>query len=169
MRARVRVPIVLPFVLAGFVQWGNGQEDQCIRAYGAVSVEQFLGDLQHSVAVDDRAHVAEMVRFPISITVEGKPLTLRSKDQLLKYYDVAFDAKVRGFIAKQRVSDLFCNWKGIMIGRGEIWINTAGRSSRLRIVAINNNPPWSPRGQLDFRMEFFGNPQEAVGEPTERS
>ena len=33
-----------------------------------------------------------------------------TKNQLLEYYNVAFDAKVRGFIAKQKVSDLFCNW-----------------------------------------------------------
>jgi hypothetical protein len=63
---------------------------------------------------------------------------------LLEYYDVAFDAKVRGFIAKQKVSDLFGNWQGIMIGGGEIWINMGGGSSCLRIIAINNNPPWSP-------------------------
>jgi hypothetical protein len=31
-----------------------------------------------------------------------------------------------------------------MIGGGEIWINMGGRSSRLRIIAVNNNPPWSP-------------------------
>jgi len=144
VRAWVRLPLVLPLVLAGLIQWANGQEDACIRAYGVASVEQFLGDLQHSVAVDDRAHVAEMVRFPISITVERKPVTLRNRDQLLKYYNVAFDAKVRGFIAKQKISGLFCNWRGIMIGRGEIWISTSGRPSRLRIIAINNNPPWSP-------------------------
>jgi hypothetical protein len=88
--------------------------------------------------------VTLMVRFPIRIVAEGKPLTLRDRGQLLKYYDVAFDSKVKAFIAKQKYSDLFCNWKGIMIGRGEIWINTVGKSFRLRIVAINNNPPWSP-------------------------
>lgn len=141
--ARVRGSIVLPLLLVGLIRLAGGQEDPCLRAYGAASVAQFLGDLQHSVAVDDRAHVAGMVRFPISITVSGKSMTLRNRDQLLKYYDVAFDAKVKGFIAKQKASELFCNWKGIMIGRGEIWISAAGKSSHLRIIAINNNPPWS--------------------------
>jgi hypothetical protein len=84
-----------------------------------------------------------MVHFPIKITAAGKPLVLRSKDQLLKNYDVAFDSKVKGFIAKQQFAELFCNWQGIMIGRGEVWINTVGKSSRLRIITINNAPPWS--------------------------
>jgi len=144
MRFQLALLIILVFLLAGLVQGASGQDDPCIRAYGTTSVERFVADLQHSVAVDDRAHVAEMIRFPISIAVKGKSLTLRNKDQLLKYYNVACDSKVKGFIAKQHVSELFCNWKGIMVGRGEIWINAVGRSSPLKIVAINNNPPWSP-------------------------
>ena len=144
MRVLLQLSIVVCFAVLGPLQKVKGQDDACIRAYGKASVEQFLSDLQHSVAVDDRAHIVEMVQFPISIMVEGKPMALRNKNQLLKYYEIAFDAKVKGFIAKQRVSDLFCNWKGIMIGRGEIWINTVGKSSALRIIAINNNPPWSP-------------------------
>jgi hypothetical protein len=143
MRFKLAHLIILTILLAGLVQGASGQDDPCIRAYGKAPVEQFLADLQHSVAVDDRAHVAEMVRFPVSITVSGKSMTLRNRDQLLKYYDVAFDAKVKGFIAKQKASELFCDWKGLMIGQGEIWIGTAGKSSHLRIIAINNNPPWS--------------------------
>ena len=65
MRARLEFSMILPLVLAGFVQCASGQGAPCIRAYGAGSVEQFLRGLQHSVAVDDRAHVVEMVGFPI--------------------------------------------------------------------------------------------------------
>jgi hypothetical protein len=144
MRARLDFSMILPLVLAGFVPCSSGQGDPCIRAYGAASVEQFLRDLQNSVAVGDRAQVVEMVGFPIKITADGKSRTLRNENQLLEYYNVAFDAKVRGFMAKQKVSGLFCNWKPIMIGRGEIWINPGSGSSPLRIIAINNNPPWSP-------------------------
>jgi hypothetical protein len=143
--SRLRLPtvvlLVLPLVI---VNPAKGQENFCISAYGTSAVEHFLQDLQHSVAVDDRVHVAAMVRFPIGIRVHERALTLRNRDQLLKYYDVAFDPKVEAFIAKQKFSDLFCNWKGIMIGHGEVWINTSGKSSSLKIIAINNNPPWSP-------------------------
>ena len=144
MRAGLEFLMILPLVLAGCVPCASGQDDPCIGAYGAASVEQFLPDLQNSVAVDDGAHVVEMVGFPIKITADGKSRTLRNKNQLLEYYNVAFDAKVRALSATQKVSELFCNWKGIMIGRGEIWVNSGGRSSRLRIIAINHHPPWSP-------------------------
>ena len=110
MRARLEFSMILPLVPAGFVQCASGQGDPRIRAYGAASVEQFLQDLQHSVAVDDRARVVEMVGFPIKITADGKSRTLRNKNQLFEYYNLAFDARVRGFIAK--VSERFCNLEG---------------------------------------------------------
>ena len=110
-------------------------------------MKQFLRDLQEAVASDNRSRVAQLVEFPIAIQVSGKRKTLRNRSQLLQYYDVAFDAKVKGFIRKQEFSTLFCNWQGIMIGRGEIWINKVGSSPQIKIVAINNDPPWSPGDQ----------------------
>ena len=110
----------------------SAADDQCIAQYNAGSVKQFLQDLQPAVAREDRPRVAQMVKFPISIQVSGKRKTLRNQSQFLKLYDVVFDAKVRGSIAKQEFSTLFCNWQGIMIGRGEVWISTVGGSPRLR-------------------------------------
>jgi hypothetical protein len=72
---------------------------------------------------------------------------LTNRSELLKYYEVAFDSRVKAFIAKQRFSDLFCNWKGIIIGHGEIWISTVGRSKNLKIIASNGNLPWFLEGK----------------------
>ena len=130
--------------IAFLVSMSQAQEqNSCIEAYGSKTVSDFLTDLQKSVAADDREHVASLVQFPITITIKGKQTRIRTRAQLLKNYDVAFDAKVKGFLAKQRFTDLFCNWKGIMIGRGEIWLD-AREHHPLRIIAINNNPRWSP-------------------------
>jgi len=104
MRARLEFSMILPLVPAGFVQCASGQGDPCIRAHGAASVEPFLRDLQNSVAVDDRPHVVEMVGFPVKITADGKSRTLRNENQLLEYYNVAFDAKVRGLHRRSRRS-----------------------------------------------------------------
>jgi len=137
------VTLVLVAATAGL----SVADDQCIAPYGSAAVKQFLRDLQEAVASDNRSRVAQLVEFPIAIQVSGKRKTLRNRSQLLTNYDVAFDAKVKGFIAKQEFSTLFCNWQGIMIGRGEIWINKVGSPPRIKIVAINNNPPWQPGDQ----------------------
>jgi hypothetical protein len=88
-----------------------------------------------------------MVKLPIVIKIARTPSMLTNRSELLKYYEVAFDSRVKAFIAKQRFSDLFCNWKGIMIGRGEIWISTVGRSKNLKIIASNGNLPWFLEGK----------------------
>jgi hypothetical protein len=119
-------------------------DDECIAIYGTDSVRSFLHELQLAVAADNRTRVVSMVRFPIDIEIAGKRTHLKNRSELLKYYDVAFDTKVKGFIAKQKFKDLFCNGQGVMIGRGEIWINSSGKPPRLKVVAINNDPPWSP-------------------------
>jgi hypothetical protein len=91
-------------------------QNACVDAYGSAAVSSFLSDLQKSVAADDRGRVASLVKFPIAIVIKGKRTLLHTRQDLLKYYEVAFDTKVKSFIAKQQFSDLFCNWKGIMIG-----------------------------------------------------
>ena len=134
-------------IVSSYAASGADQNVECIASYGTAAVEQFLGQLEDAVAKGDRIQVSGMIEFPIVVEIAGKRSTLRNRSELLKYYDVAFDSKVKGFIAKQRFSDLFCNWRGIMIGRGEICITLVGRSKKLKIIAINNNPPWSREGK----------------------
>lgn len=140
MKARVTVLLLGLVTTASLAR----ADDQCINAYGSASVRTFLQELQTAVARNERAHVASLIKFPITIEIEGQRTKLSSRKQFLKYYDVAFDAKVKGFIAQQKFDSLFCDWKGIMIGRGEIWINAIGNPAILKIIAINNNPQWSP-------------------------
>jgi len=135
--------IIALVIVVGALRFADA-EDQCIAPYGTEAVKNFLHQLQTAVADNDQRRVVAMVRLPITIMVAGKSTKIQSRVQLLRYYDVAFDAKVKGFIAKQEFSELFCNWQGIMIGRGEIWINAVGEPAMLRIITINNNPPWSP-------------------------
>jgi hypothetical protein len=42
-RAGVMVWLFLPLALACLIQRADGQEDSCVRSYGAVDVERFLG------------------------------------------------------------------------------------------------------------------------------
>ena len=118
-------------------------DDSCIAARDKAAVENFFKKLQTAVAADDRNHVARMVSFPIKISSGGKKITLRNRAELLKYYDAAFDSNVKNAIAKQQFHELFCNWRGIMIGDGEIWFEGVGSPATLKIIAINNNPPSS--------------------------
>lgn len=102
------------------------------------AVESFLHDLQEAVSKNERAKVASIIAYPIKVRVGRHREIIRKKSDLLKRYDSVFNQKVKEALGKQKVSDLFVNSQGVMVGDGEIWFNQMAGSKNIRIVAINN-------------------------------
>ncbi|HVF57533.1 MAG TPA: hypothetical protein VM934_15365 [Pyrinomonadaceae bacterium] len=102
------------------------------------AVEKFLADLQEAVAQDDRARVASMLSYPLTLHSGKRRTVLRRKSDLLKKYGVVFNRKVKDALAKQKASELFANWQGVMIGDGAIWFGEVGGAGQLKVVAVNN-------------------------------
>ena len=102
--------------------------------------ERFLRHLQEVVRQGKRREVAALIDFPITVRIAGGPTQLRRKSDLLKHYDAIFNSRVRGKLKTQRASNLFVNWRGVMIGNGEIWFNQmpGGDKAPLKITAVNN-------------------------------
>ena len=96
----------------------------------------FIRALQKAVAADDRQKVASMVRYPIVIEAGGRSMLFRGPSSLVASYDLVFTPRRKKLIAKTRAEDLFSNWKGAMIDRGDIWINWVD-SRALKIITIN--------------------------------
>ena len=95
-------------------------------------VTQFLARLKRVVAADDRAAVAAMVNYPI--TVQSK--TYRDAAALRADYARIFTSEVKAAIAAARVDDLFARDQGVMIGNGEIWMNEIRGS--MKIITVNH-------------------------------
>lgn len=93
------------------------------------SVRLFL----EAVANDDRATVSARIQFPIYAWVQGELLEFRTKEEFLKYYDQIFTQKFKARLAEAIPTNMFSNWRGIMILRGEIWFEARGQ-----VIAINN-------------------------------
>jgi len=81
----------------------------------------FLEQLQNAVANDDRAWIADHVRYPIDATIGGKTLNVERADDFLAHYDEIINQRVHDAIMAERFETLFKNWQGTMIGRGEVW------------------------------------------------
>ncbi len=129
-----------------------GQEAEAQRAAPDFSVagltdrevENFLDSLKAAVANDDRRAVAAMVRYPIRVQLDGQGASIGSAaDFVLRYPDI-MNSQVRGAVLAQEVKELFVNWQGVMIGRGEVWFSAVyedprdDEAYRLMIIAINN-------------------------------
>jgi hypothetical protein len=107
-------------------------------------VAAVLTQLQVAVAAHDAARVSVLTLFPL--TVRGRPGP-KDASELAHNFDAVFTEKVRAAIRDQTVDSLFASWKGVMIGRGEVWLaglcdgdSVPGKckNHRLLIVSINN-------------------------------
>ncbi|GLK84552.1 hypothetical protein GCM10017653_26220 [Ancylobacter defluvii] len=100
--------------------------------------QDFLHALKQAVAADDRAGVAGMVDYPFKTRIDGKAATIRDAAHFVASYDKIVTAKIKQAVAAQSYPTLFANWRGVMIGNGEIWFSGIGDEGRIAIIAINH-------------------------------
>lgn len=114
-------------------------------------IGQLLGDaaryetailaFQQAVAQKDAATVAAMIDFPFKTTVDGKATTIRNAPEFIAQYGRIVTPAMADAIVRQRYSELFVNYKGVMFGSGEAWLNgicvdKACNSFNVRVVAL---------------------------------
>ncbi len=89
----------------------------------------FVKDLQYLVANDNKEQVSKLIRYPLNSTI-------KTEADFLADYNNIITPKVKDALAKANLRQLFRNYKGVMIGNGEIWIVQEGKD--FKIIAINN-------------------------------
>jgi hypothetical protein len=139
--------ILLAFSAESGVAPANGQEPRDrfeVAGITRAEAAQILSRLQKAVAAHDVAGVSTVVRFPLIVKGRAGP---ENASELARDFDKVFTDNVRRAILNQKIDEIFANWQGLMIGKGEVWINAlcekdspAGqcKNRRLRVVSINN-------------------------------
>ncbi len=79
--------------------------------------------LRKTVAAGDASGVAELVQYPISVEIDGKDTILKDKAEFVSRYGDFMTPEITKAIVDTRYSDLFVNYKGVMFGNGQAWIN----------------------------------------------
>jgi hypothetical protein len=104
--------------------------------------EKFLAALQRAVAADDRRQVSRMVLYPLRTRVGRRRVVLRGPRDFQRRYEALFNRHVKALLAAHKPGDeLFRNWQGFMLGRGEIWFEQLADTGEFKIIAINNTEP----------------------------
>ena len=67
--------------------------------------------------------MAGLVSYPIGVKVHGKEVHIRTAKDFAQHYDGIMTPAITKAITSQKYEDLFVNYKGIMFGNGQIWIN----------------------------------------------
>ena len=82
----------------------------------------FLDALKSAVHDGDKARVASMVHFPVKIyTLNHGYRTIHNASELQAQYDRVFDSTIRAAVLRQVPSCMFANYRGVMVGDGEVW------------------------------------------------
>lgn len=108
------------------------------------AVDQFFGQFQQAVAKGDRATVAAMIHYPISVKLGGKAVQLKTKAELISRFDSVFPAAFKRKLAGIKVKDLWANYQGVATPGGELWLGGVIHDQKhpekyeLRVIAINN-------------------------------
>ena len=89
----------------------------------------FIKDLQYLVANDNPEEISKLIRYPLNSTI-------KTKSDFLANYNKIITPKIKDALDKANLRQLFRNYKGVMIGSGEIWIAQEGKD--FKIIAINN-------------------------------
>jgi len=137
---RCSIALLAWFVLAGV---GRAQSPYAVAGISdAREVETFLGDLQRALRNGDRQAIASMIRYPVTVLIEGLRVPFSDSSALLERYDAIFTSTLREAIAGAVVSHhpqpgrepITVNQNGVVIGNNAVFIQQVG--GLLRITGI---------------------------------
>ena len=84
--------------------------------------QEFHNRLVEAVGRDDRAALANMVHYPLRQNHNGVATFDHTQADFIEDYPIIFNEAVRAAVLGQDFTELFANYKGIMYGRGELWV-----------------------------------------------
>jgi hypothetical protein len=115
------------------------------------SIQELLGDstqyrevitaFQKAVKTHDATAVAALVRYPITVRSGGTKRTIKSQKKFIANYDSIITPAIAKAVEDQDWADLFVNYQGVMLGRGEVWISgvcrdKACKKADVRVITI---------------------------------
>lgn len=106
------------------------------------SIENFMKRVKTAILTKDKQWLANNIHYPIKVHLEGtNEILIKGKNQLLENYDAIFYPAFVEKIKSLCTCNLFNNWQGIMLGDGQIWIesNSEETPEGLWIITLNNS------------------------------
>ena len=103
--------------------------------------EAVIRQLQRAVTASDAAAVAALVDYPFATVRDGQPMKIADAEAFVRDYDRIMTPAIAEAIKRQKYSQLMVNYKGVMFGNGEAWVNgickdDACKDVDVRVVAL---------------------------------
>lgn len=106
-------------------------------------VYMFLNKIKDATKKVDKTTFCELLEYPIQINLKEKDVNIRNIEECISKYQYINNSKVQESVLNQNFENLFVNYKGVMIGDGEIWFSGICEEKdckkyRIKIIGINN-------------------------------
>jgi hypothetical protein len=95
--------------------------------------------IQDLVARENKEAVAEYIQYPLAVYNNKGKIIIQNKEELINHYDEIFTAKVKNAFARQKLDNIFVNYKGVMVGQGEVWFTQSANSKYKYVILTINN------------------------------
>ena len=92
--------------------------------------------LQAAVAAGDAAKVAALAQYPFSVDIGGKATVLKNEQEFVARYPDFMTPDIRKAIVDTKYADLFVNYKGVMFGSGQAWINGICKDDACKVFDV---------------------------------
>jgi hypothetical protein len=79
--------------------------------------------IKTSMAAGDDTKVAELVKYPIRVKLDGQEIVLSNQEEFLDQYPKIFDQKFITALADIDESNLILLPNGVQVGNGALWLN----------------------------------------------
>ena len=110
------------------------------------SIQLLLGDstryreaitaFQKAVKAHDAAAVAALVHYPIKVSVGGSRRTIKTPQKFVAKYDSIMTPAITAAVQDEPYDDMMVNAKGVMLGRGEVWISGVCRDRACNLADV---------------------------------
>ena len=101
-------------------------------------VEQFAREVKDLILASNWAELSERIAYPITV---GGTVYEDGASFAKAPFETLLDTDAIEDIQNESCTDMFCNYSGIMMGNGEVWIgevlNEDGASAGLRVISLS--------------------------------
>jgi hypothetical protein len=101
---------------------------------------EIFRNVQDLAAKDDKQGLAAYVLYPMLLNKDGKNEKIADQKAFIANYDRIFTMHVKATLQHQKIEKLFVNYKGVMVGEGEVWFGVTDKGD-IGIQSVNLSTP----------------------------
>ena len=120
--------LVLVLTLAGAGRAAGPTQEECdLGGFDSpAKLTSLIANLQKAVKSGDKAAVAALVDYPITVKLGGAERDIENQADFIKNYDAIMTKPVRDAVLSFKMKDYFINRQGLTMsddtGKGSIWL-----------------------------------------------